>query len=65
MKKETYYCGVRGKQYGIWNKVSSRFILGIREDTPALADCRLYQIMGMDAKRLLKEGCEARMLPEG
>lgn len=61
MKRRTYYRGVPGKKYGIWNAVAKRFQFGICEDTPMLAEARLYQKLGDDAK---KWRFEPRMLPE-
>ena len=60
MKKSTYYRGVPGKKYGIWNCVAKKFQFGICEDTPMLAEARLYQKLGEDAK---KWRFEPRMLP--
>lgn len=61
MKRSTYYRGVPGKKYGIWNAVAKCFQFGICEDTPMLAEARLYQKLGDDAK---KWRFEPRMLPE-
>lgn len=61
MKRSTYYRGVPGKKYGIWNSVAKCFQFGICEDTPMLAVARLYQKLGDDAK---KWRFEPRMLPE-
>lgn len=61
MKLETYYRGVPGKKYGIWNSVAKKFQFGICEDTPMLAEARLYQKLGYDAK---KWRFEPRMLPD-
>lgn len=61
MKQSTYYRGVPGKKYGIWNSVAKCFQFGICEDTPMLAVARLYQKLGDDAK---KWRFEPRMLPE-
>lgn len=60
MKRSTYYRGVPGKKYGIWNSVAKCFQFGICEDTPMLAVARLYQKLGDDAK---KWRFEPRMLP--
>ena len=48
MKRDTYYRGVPGKKYGIWNDVTKQFQFGICEDTPALAEARLAQKIGRD-----------------
>ena len=61
MKRSTYYRGVPGKKYGIWNAVAKCFQFGICEDTPMLAEARLYQKLGDDAK---KWRLEPRMLPQ-
>lgn len=61
MKRSTYYRGVPGKKYGIWNSVAKRFQFGICEDTPMLAVARLYQKLGDDAK---KWRFEPRMLSD-
>ena len=61
MKKNTYYKGVKGKKYGIYNTVAKKFQFGICEDTPMLAEARLFQLLGEDAK---KWRFEARMLPD-
>lgn len=61
MKCETYYRGVPGKKYGIWNTVAKKFQFGICEDTPMLAEARLHQLIGYNAK---KWRFEPRMLPE-
>lgn len=60
MKRSTYYRGVPGKKYGIWNSMAKCFQFGICEDTPMLAVARLYQKLGDDAK---KWRFEPRMLP--
>lgn len=61
MNRKTYHRGVPGRKYGIWNAVAKRFQFGISEDTPMLAEARLYQLLGDDAK---KWRFEPRMLPE-
>ena len=61
MKKATYYRGVPGKKYGIWNCLAKKFQFGICEDTPMLAEARLFQKLGEDAK---KWRFETRMLPD-
>lgn len=60
MKRTTYYRGIPGKQYGIWNTARKQFQFGIREDTPMLAEARLFQLIGDDAR---KWRFEARELP--
>lgn len=61
MAKDTYYRGVKGKKYGIWNGVKKCFQFNICEDTPMLAVARLYQKLGQDAR---KYRFEPRMLPD-
>lgn len=61
MKRETYYCGIHGVKWGIWNSVAKCFQFGISEDTPMLAEARLYQKLGDDAR---KWRFEARQLPK-
>lgn len=51
MKKDTYYRGVPGKKYGIWNSSSRQWVFGISEDTPMLAEARLFQKIGDDARK--------------
>ncbi len=60
MKRSTYYQGVPGKKYGIWNGAAKCFQFDICEDTPMLAEARLYQKIGDDAR---KYRFEPRMLP--
>lgn len=61
MKRATYYRGVPGKKYGIWDGVSNCWKHDVCEDTPMLAMARLYQKLGDDAK---KWRFEPRMLPD-
>lgn len=61
MRPDTYYRSVPGKKYGIWNCSAKCFQFNIREDTPMLAQARLYQKLGADAK---KHRFEPRMLPD-
>ena len=61
MKRTTYYQGIRGVKCGIWNSVAKCFQFGISEDTPMLAEARLYQKLGDDAK---KWRFEVRQLPK-
>lgn len=61
MKRSVYYRGVPGKKYGIWNGVAKCFQFNICEDTPMLAEARLYQKIGDDAR---KYRFEPRMLPD-
>jgi len=52
--------GARGEQYGIWNTQRKCWQFGICEDTPMLAEARLVQKIGDDAR---KWRFEARVLP--
>lgn len=51
MKRETYYRGVPGVKYGIWNIVHKCWQFDISEDTPMLAEARLFQKIGDDARK--------------
>ena len=51
MKSSTYYMGDGHSKYGIWNKNKKQFQFGICEDTPMLAEARLFQKIGEDAKK--------------
>lgn len=51
MKRETYQRGLPGVKWGIWNCQRKCFQFGICEDTPMLAEARLHQKIGDDAKR--------------
>ena len=51
MKKTEYYRGVQGEKYGIYNTIKKCFQFGICEDTPALAQARLFQKIGEDARK--------------
>ena len=61
MKRQTYYRGIPGKKWGIWNQVKREFQFGISEDTPMLAEARLFQKIGDDAR---KYRFEVRQLPK-
>lgn len=61
MKRDNYYRGVAGKKYGIWNDVKKCFQFNICEDTPMLAEARLFQKLGDDAR---KWRFQPRMLPD-
>lgn len=60
MKREYYYRGRPGAKYGIWNGMKKCFQFAICEDTPMLAEARLYQKIGADAS---KHRFEPRELP--
>lgn len=59
-KRDEYYRGQRGKKYGIYNTSTKCFQFGICEDTPMLAEARLFQMIGDDAR---KWRFEPRVLP--
>lgn len=60
MRSEEYFRGRPGCKYGIWNDVKKEWQFGICEDTPMLAEARLFQKIGRDAG---KYRFEARRLP--
>lgn len=51
MKRNVYYQGIPNKKWGIWNCQHGCFQFSICEDTPMLAEARLYQKIGSDAKK--------------
>lgn len=51
MKRATYYRGQDGVKYGMWNNVKKCFQFGICEDTPMLAEARLFQKIGDSARK--------------
>ena len=61
MKHLEWIYGVEGEKYGIWNTVRKAFQFGISEDTPMLAQARLFQMIGDDAR---KYRFEVRRLPK-
>lgn len=61
MNRSTYHRGIPGVKWGIWNSVAKRFQFGIAEDTPMLAEARLFQKLGDDAR---KWRFEVRQLPK-
>lgn len=60
MKRNEMMYGRPGVKYGIYNTRMKRFQFGISEDTPYLAEARLMQKIGDDAR---KWRFEARRLP--
>jgi len=58
--RHEYYRGQKGKKYGIYNTKAKCFQFGICEDTPMLAEARLFQMIGDDAR---KWRFEPRALP--
>lgn len=61
MKNRIYWQGIPGSFWGIWDVEQGRFLPGIEEDTPMLAQARLYQKIGQTAKA---KRYEARQLPK-
>lgn len=61
MKRFVYYRGEKGAKYGIWNTQQRCWQFGISEDTPMLAEARLFQKIGDDAR---KWRFEVRRLPQ-
>lgn len=51
MRRDEYYYGKPGAKYGIWNSIKKQFQFGISEDTPMLAEARLFQKIGQDARK--------------
>lgn len=51
MKRREYYRGRNGRKYGIWNTSKKCFQFGIAEDTPMLAEARLFYMIGDDARK--------------
>ena len=61
MKRDTYFHGAPGVKWGIYNTKAKEFQFRVCEDTPMLAEARLFQKIGDDAR---KYRFEARMLPK-
>lgn len=59
MKREEFYRGKRGAKYGIWNREKAVWQFDICEDTPFLAEARLHQKIGDDAKKMAFRGSAA------
>lgn len=51
MKRNTYQRGIPGIKWGIWNNMAKCFQFNICEDTPMLAEARLFQKIGNDARQ--------------
>ena len=62
MNKELYQRGAPGAKYGVWNTLKREWHFEIVEDTPMLAQARLFQKIGEDAR---KHRFEIRQLPKG
>ena len=61
MDRIEYQRGRNGEKYGIYNTSAKQFQFGICEDTPMLAEARLFQKIGDDAH---KWRFEAKRLPK-
>ena len=61
MDRIEYQRGRNGEKYGIYNTSTKQFQFGICEDTPMLAEARLFQKIGDDAH---KWRFEAKRLPK-
>ena len=46
-----YYRGKKGQKYGIYNSLRRSFQFGICEDSPMLAEARLFYLIGDDAHK--------------
>ena len=51
MRRSVYIHGIPNKKWGIWNRERKQFQFDICEDTPMLAEARLFQIIGEDARK--------------
>lgn len=51
MNKELYQRGAPGAKYGVWNTIKREWQFEICEDTPMLAQARLFQKIGEDARK--------------
>lgn len=51
MNKKEYQRGKSGAKYGIWNSMKKEWQFDICEDTPMLAEARLFQKIGDDARK--------------
>lgn len=61
MRRTTYYQGDGNSRWGIYNVKAKAFQFGIDEETPMLAEARLFQKIGDDAR---KYRFEPRVLPK-
>lgn len=46
-----YYRGCYGCKFGIYNTATKKYVFGISEDTPMLAEARLFEKIGNDARK--------------
>ena len=49
--KDEWRRGRSGFKYGIWNQVKKEFQFGIKEDSPMLAEARLFYYIGDNARK--------------
>lgn len=49
--KDEWQRGRSGCKYGIWNQVKKEFQFGIKEDSPMLAEARLFYYIGDNARK--------------
>ena len=61
MKTKTYYHGDGRNKWGIYNALRKEFQFGISEDTPYLAEKKLFKKIGNDAR---KWRFEVKQLPK-
>ncbi len=51
ISNKEYFLGEYGVKYGIWNSKRQQFQFGIAEDTPMLAEAKLFNEIGNDARQ--------------
>lgn len=51
ISNKEYFLGEYGVKYGIWNSKRQQFQFGIAEDTPMLAEAKLFNKIGNDARQ--------------
>lgn len=61
MERFEYQRGMQGKTYGIFDRVKKEFCFGICEETPMLAEARLFQKIGDNARRYRYEVREVKL----
>ena len=61
-RRDYYNNGKLNEVYGIWNGVTKRFVYGIRESSPRLADKKLRKV---NPKGSYCYRYEARRIPDG
>lgn len=61
MNRQVYQRGINNTKWGIWNAKEKCFQFNICKDTPMLAEARLFQKIGDDAR---KWKFEIKMLPK-